>query len=227
MKKLIIMIISLVAFRGTGFSQSFDDNSVPKQIGHYSEAKALVPDSSRMAQTGDISFAPSASSAFQWSDTTPSVVPAYSNKLFSRMPFFVNEQFSVGLGKTCNNFKYENSTSFGTTFLFHPTTKLNIDITPVISHYLFGSPQLPSFTDFSATINARYHVSNRMVIKGYGQVSTASNRFLGYPPYVPQNAYGVGVLYKVNKNIGIEVDVENSKYNGIWYNEHNEFPTDY
>lgn len=227
MKKLIIIIISLLAYSAAGFSQSFDDNSVPKQVGQSPDTKNMSTDSLQMVQTGDIPFATSITPAFQLNDTTPAVIPAYSNKLFSRMPFFVNEQFSVGLGKTYNNFKYENITSFGTTLLFHPVSKLNIAVTPVISHYLFGSPQLPSFTDFSATIHASYDVSNRMVIKGYGQVSTASNKFLGYPPYVPQNACGVGVLYKVNKNIGIEVDVEQSKSNGVWYNDHNGFPTDY
>jgi hypothetical protein len=227
MKKRIIIIIPLLAFHAAVFSQSFDDNSIPKQVSQSPNMKSVTPDSLQMAQAGEIPFASSITPTFQLNDTTPAIVPAYSNKLFSRMPFFVNEQFSVGLGKTYNNFKYENITSVGTTLLFHPASKLNIAITPVISHYLFGSPQLPSFTDFSATINASYEVSNRMVIKGYGQVSTASNKFLGYPPYVPQNAYGVGVLYKVNKNIGIEVDMEQSKSNGIWYNEHNGFPTDY
>ena len=219
MKKLITLIISLLAFTATGFSQSSDENNVSKRFGQLPEAKAVVPDSSRMAQGGDISFSPSISPNFQLHDTMPKVGTNVSKPLFSRMPFFVNEQLSVALGKTYDGFKYENITSFGTTFLFHPTDKLNIDITPVISHYLTGSPQLPSFTDFSTTINARYAVSNRMTIRGYGQISSSPNKFCGYTPFVPQNAYGVGVMYKVNKNIGIEVDVENSKYNGIWYNE--------
>ncbi len=227
MKKLITIIISLLAFSTAGFSQSSDDNSVPKHVVQSSEAKVMIPDSLHMAQAEDITFSPSISPDFQLKDTMPKVETDLSKQVFSRMPFFVNEQLSVALGKTYNNFKYENITSFGTTLLFHPIDKLKIDITPVISHYLFGSPQLPSFTDFSATINARYDISDRMIIKGYGQVSTSPNKFCGYAPFVPQNAYGIGFMYKINKNIGIEVDVEQSKYNGIWYNEHNGFQNDY
>jgi hypothetical protein len=227
MKKLITLIISLLAFTAIGFSQSSDENSVSKRFGQLPEVKSVVRDSLGIAPAGDISFSPSISPDFQLHDTMPKVGANLSKPLFSRMPFFVNEQLSVALGKTYDNFKYENITSFGTTLLFHPVDKLHIDITPVISHYFTGSAQLPSFTDFSANINARYDVSNRMTIKGYGQISSSPNKFGGYAPFVPQNAYGVGVMYKVNKNIGIEVDVENSKYNGIWYNEHNGFPTDY
>lgn len=222
MKRLVATAFISLTFASLIFGQT-DDKT-------HTEAKAVQPmarptpaaDYQQATSANTMVSAPTTLPAFQLNDSLTDKQIKQPRQLITRQPFFVNEQFSVALGKSHANFKYENITSIGTSFLIRPMSKLSFEVSPVISHYFFGNKQISPFTDFSCTFDAQYDLSEKIAVKAFGQVSSSSaNKFYGYTPFVPQNAYGVGVKYKVNKNIGFEVSVERSQYNGMWYHEHN------
>lgn len=227
MKTFATIILSLYLFSTFASGQS-SDKSTNKEIGSsFPKVAAQSCDSVQLTPIRCMSSLPPVLPAFHLADSLSQQNQQLPRQIVSRAPFFINEQFSVALGKTYSDFKYENVTSFGTSFLIRPMEKLTIAITPVISHYFTGSRQYPSFTDFSGCFTAQYDITDKMAVKAFGQLSTSANKFYGYTPFVPQNAYGVGFKYKANKNLSFEVDVEQSKNNGMWYNEHNGMQTTY
>jgi hypothetical protein len=223
--KATLFILFFCIFSAAGFGQSIENNTAKTITPSVPEINTQPSDSFHVASQN---FHPICST-FGSNDavTTPSL--SSTGHTFARLPFFINEQFSVGLGKSSNIFRYENITSFGTTFLFRPMAKLTFEISPVISHYFFGNKQLSPITDLSCNITAQYDLSEKVAVKAFGQISTSNNpnKFYGYAPFVPQNGYGVGLKYKANKNLSFEVSVEQSQYNGMWYRQSNPAQNDY
>lgn len=221
MKRITTFILSFFLLCSLVFGQS------PEKM--YTRANSInqptmpVVDSLSRQKISSIAPASTTLPSFYLADSLSLKAQQLPKPVFSRLPFFINEQLSVALGKSSYNFKYENITSFGTSFLLRPMNKLTLEVTPVIAHYFFGNKQFSPFTDFSCSFGAQYDLSEKVAVKAFGQVSasTNTNKFYGYAPFVPQNAYGVGLKYKPNKSLSFEVSVEQSQYNGMWYNEHN------
>ncbi|GAT63120.1 hypothetical protein [Paludibacter jiangxiensis] len=229
MKRITTLILSLSLFGALAFGQSPEKLYAGDKSVKQPTITMPATDSLSRQEISTIAPAPVNLPSFYLNDSLSQKVQQLPKPVFSRGPFFINEQFSVALGKSSYNFKYENITSFGTSFLFRPLNKLTFEVSPVIAHYFFGNKQLSPFTDFSCSFGAQYNLSEKVAVKAFGQVSasTNTNKFYGYAPFVPQNAYGVGLKYKANKNLSFEVSVEQSQYNGMWYNEHNGMQTTY
>jgi hypothetical protein len=223
MKRITTFILSFLLFGTLVFGQSPEKLYTGGNSCKQPTIAMPVADSLPEQKISAIAPAPTALPSFYLADSLSQKTQQLPKPVFSRLPFFINEQFSVALGKSSYNFKYENITSFGTSFLLRPMNKLTFEVTPVVSHYFFGNKQLKPFTDFSCNFGAQYDLSEKFAVKAFGQVSasTNTNKFYGYAPFVPQNAYGVGLKYKPNKSLSFEVSVEQSQYNGMWYNEHN------
>ncbi|MTK54647.1 hypothetical protein [Paludibacter sp.] len=229
MKRITTIILSLSLFGALAFGQSSEKLYTGENSINQPTITMPVVDSLSRQKISVIAPAPTALPSFYLNDSLSLKAQQLPKPVFSRGPFFINEQFSVALGKSSYNFKYENITSFGTSFLLRPMNKLTFEVTPVIAHYFFGNKQLSPFTDFSCSFGAQYDLSEKVAVKAFGQVSasTNTNKFYGYAPFMPQNAYGVGLKYKPNKSLSFEVSVEKSQYNGMWYNEHNDMRTAY
>lgn len=223
MKRITTLILSLSLFDALAFGQSPEKLYAGEKSVKQPTITMPVADSLSKQKISTIAEVPATLPSFYLNDSLSQKTQQLPKPVFSRLPFFINEQFSVALGKSSYSFKYENITSFGTSFLLRPMNKLTFEVTPVISHYFFGNKQLKPFTDFSCSFGAQYDLSEKVAVKAFGQVSASTNinKFYGYAPFVPQNAYGVGLKYKPNKSLSFEVSVEQSQYNGMWYNEHN------
>ena len=139
MKRMTTLILLLSLFGALNFGQSSEklyagDKSV-KQL----TITMSATDSLSRQEISTIAPSPAALPSFYMNDSLSHKAQQLPKPVFSRGPFFINEQFSVGLGKSSNIFKYENITSFGTTFLFRPMQKLTLAISPVISLYFFNT----------------------------------------------------------------------------------------
>jgi len=229
MKRITTLILSLSLFGALAFGQSPEKLYTGEKSVKQPTITMPATDSLSRQEISAVAPAPTALPSFYLNDSLSQKAQQLPKPVFSRGPFFINEQFSVALGKSSYNFKYENITSFGTSFLFRPMNKLTFEVSPVIAHYFFGNKQFNPFTDFSCSFGAQYDLSEKVAVKAFGQVSasTNTNKFYGYAPFVPQNAYGVGLKYKANKNLSFEVSVEQSQHNGMWYHEHNGMQTAY
>lgn len=231
MNKPLSILFLLFAFNAAIFGQAPESRSAKITDGQLPKVAVQTSDSLRIEQyrTPAVSL-PAISPNFQLKDSLQANTPDFSRPLFTRLPFFISNEFSVSLGRrTQSDFKYANVTSIGTSFLIQPTDRLSFNITPIISHYLFGSKQYSPFTDVSCYVSGKYDVSDWMAVTAYGQVNaTSGNKQLyGSPLFVPQSAYGVGMLFKVSNSVKFEVSVNNARYNGLWNQGSNRIPADY
>jgi hypothetical protein len=217
MKTPLCLLILSMCWCTFCFGQTAEKHLPVLPTGKLSVAEARSSDSTRMDKTIPVAVFKVSPAAQQSKDTLKQEAAGFAAKAFTRMPFFIDEQFSVALSRAHSAFGYENVISFGTTFLWNPAKKLTIGVTPVISHYFWGPGQnASSLTDFSCEFAARYSLTDRLSLNAYGQVSTTPVKPYCYPlPAAPQNVFGAGVMFKVSKSVGIGLSIEKSDYNGF------------
>lgn len=218
MKIPLSILLLLFLVDAVSFGQSSEKQSSAKNlVSGFQQIASQMPDTVRGSRYTVAASLPAAKPAFALADSSALSVQDLSRKLFTRSPFFINEEFAVSLSRhSQNDFKYANVTSVGTSFQIRPTDKLSISVTPVISHYFFGSKQYAPFTDISCNVSAQYAVSDWLAVRSFGQVSTTNGNKINGAPYFSQPSfYGAGVMFKVSDNVKFEVSVDNARYAGF------------
>ena len=145
----------------------------------------------------------------------------------SRTLFVLNETTLLVANKDYDNYIYEGITTVGGSFIWHPIEKLMLNGTVSISRYFYGPTQLMSAVTPSSNVYLRYQLLNWLALKTFGEFSANGNKIPSYSLLVPQNAFGVGVVMKITKSIGVEAGVEEVNYGGKWHRGFYANPSDY
>ncbi len=141
--------------------------------------------------------------------------------------FILNDNISLLTTKDYDNYIYEGSTSLEASFIWNPSKKLILDLTPDISSCFYGPQQLMSVVKSSISASLRYRLINWLSLKAFGEYNMDGNKLPAYSLLAPQNAFGAGVIVKLYKGIGIEAGIEEVNYNGKWHRNFYSNPTNY